>query len=158
MLRSKFKKSIISLLLITTFLGSSSAVQAQALDEEANAAASWEDTSTSSLKNSATSSARYEDAWILQDTKNVAVTGGTITLSSYTMTLLNDTKLCKAVTTHIGYFRGYARARFETITGVVYAGSDSGRIYSHYGATAITPDNPSTTGWTGIAHTYCGTD
>lgn len=76
------------------------------------------------------------------------------------MTELNDLKLCKAVTSHSTTFRGYVRARFETVFGEVETASDTGRKYSYMGTTAITPSNPNTnySGYAGIAHTYCGVD
>lgn len=74
------------------------------------------------------------------------------------MTLLNDTKLCKGVTVHSSSFKGYVRARFETVFGEVLEGSDSGRRISYNGWYAETPDNVSSGGWNGVAHTYCGTD
>ncbi len=93
--------------------------------------------------------------WILYDTKDVTVDKGSINLKSYVMTLLNDTKLCKATTEHSSYFYGYVRARFETIFGAVHSGSDSGRKMSYWGTTAETPGNDDAGGWNGVAHTYC---
>ena len=100
----------------------------------------------------------WEPVWKLRATGTYSFSQGNITLKSYTMELLNDTKLCKAVTTHSAYFRGYARARFETLLGSVNSGSDTGRVYGNYGATAETPDNLASGGWSGIAKTYCGVD
>ena len=97
-----------------------------------------------------------DEPWLLRSTKSYEFSNGIITLKSYTMELLNNTKLCKAETSHSNYMYGYAEARFESIFGVEVPGSSSGRIYSYYGSKAETPTNPDYVGWTNIAHTYCG--
>lgn len=97
-----------------------------------------------------------EADWILRSDKDVSTSAGVINLRSYTMTLLNDTKLCKAESKHKTYFHGYVRARFETILGIVVTGSDSGRVETYSGTTAETPHNADTVGWNGVAHTACG--
>ncbi len=95
--------------------------------------------------------------WHLTDDQTYEFSNGSIRLKSYIMELLNDTELCKGVTSHSNYMNGYVRARFETALGIVVSGSDSGRVWSFYGATAITPDSESG-GWSFwyTAHTYCG--
>ena len=99
-----------------------------------------------------------EPQWILRKTASYEFSNGVITLKSYTMELLNDTELCKGVTSHSNYMYGYVRARFESLIGVVVEGSDSFRVRSYYGSTAETPTNPEYVGWNGIAHTYCGAE
>lgn len=94
--------------------------------------------------------------WHLRDKQSGTVGLATVTLYSYTMELLNDTKHCKGVTSHSCYQYGFVRARFETIFGEVHKGSDTGRVFSYYGATAETPSSGAADGWNGIAHTYYG--
>lgn len=95
--------------------------------------------------------------WHLTDDQTYEFSNGSIRLKSYMMELLNDTELCKGVTSHSNYMNGYVRARFETTLGIVINDSDTGRIYSFYGDTAETPDTVSG-GWSYwyVGHTYCG--
>lgn len=118
--------------------------------EQENPAMGW-----SELEESLYNAKAPKESWVLRSTKTVNVTSGKITLKSYTQELLNNTKLAKGVTTHSSRFYGYVRARFESVTGTVLKGSDSGRIYSYNGTTAEIPFSPDATGWTGIANTYC---
>ncbi len=139
---------------VTTVLGNGVLVaHAQELDE-ANAAYGWSEDAESGI--AVLSDYTGEPEWILREDENVVVTPGVINLKSYTMVLLNDTKLCKGVTVHMSRFQGYVRARFETILGEVHTQSDTGRVVSYYGRTAETPGNVDAGGWNGIAHTYCG--
>lgn len=151
-LKRIFKKGLVTCAVIATLIGNSGAVvHAQSINDEANAAYGW-----AGAEEIQTHSARYEPTWVRTDDKDVSVAKGTINLKSYVMTLLNDTRLCKGVSKHSAYFKGYVRARFETAFGEVITGSDSDRVISYYGTTAETPDNTlGTAGWNGVAHTYC---
>lgn len=97
-------------------------------------------------------------SWILAETTEVNVPSGIITFRVYIQELPNNTKLPKAVTTHSSRFSGYVCVQFEGINGIVQEGSDSGRVYSYYGAMAETPIAPDTIGWMGIIHAYCDED
>lgn len=131
-----------------------SVAHAQNLSDEVAAAYEWAEDVESGITEM--SDFTGEPVWTLREDKNVSLDNGkTLNLKSYTMLLLNDTRLCKGVTVHDSYFKGYVRARFETIFGGVHEGSDSGRVESYYGSTALTPDSDAG-GWNGIAHTYCG--
>ena len=153
------------MMMVVTFslvlvLGMGITAQAKAFDE-ANAIGGWSEQDSSIQMGNKTFKApvaramAYEPQYVLRNTQSHTFSNGVITLKSYTMELLNDTKLCKGVTSHSNYMYGYVRARFETIFGEPHTESDSGRVYSYYGGTAETPDSESG-GWNGIAHTYCG--
>lgn len=153
-LRNKIMRKVILFVAAATILSNSGfAVHAQVLPDEATAAYEWSEASERGI--TGLSDELGLPVWTLRDTKDVTADLGTINLKSYTMTLLNDTRLCKGVTEHSGYFKGYVRARFETIFGEVETDSDSGRVFSYRGDTAETPASDAG-GWNGIAHTYCG--
>lgn len=156
-LKNKLFKKIVMLMTVATIMANSGlTTYAQTFSDEGNAAYGWSELAES--KSTDVSLLSSEPVWTLREDKDVAVSAGTINLKSYTMTLLNDTKLCKGVTVHSSSFKGYVRARFETVFGEVLEGSDSGRRISYNGWYAETPDNVSSGGWNGVAHTYCGTD
>ncbi len=117
----------------------------------------WSDMETSIGTQSLFMVNAWDPVWTLRSTQTYSFTQGTITLKSYTMELLDGSKLCKGTTTHSTSFRGYVRARFENLFREVDPGSDSGRVYSYKGATAETPVGPYV-GYVTIAHTYCGVD
>lgn len=151
-IRNRVIKKMVLFAAVATVLSNGAFVaHAQDLSEE-TAAYGWSEAEESGIAE--LSDYTGEPVWTLRDTKDVAVDAGTINLKSYTMVLLNDTKMCKGVTVHSSRFWGFVRARFETIFGQVHEGSDSGRVKSFYGDTAETKDSISG-GWNGIAHTYC---
>ncbi len=97
------------------------------------------------------------DTWELQSTDVYYYSNNrTMTLYSYTLTFMNDTRLCKGVTAHSAHLYGYVSAHFANIWGVMDHDSYSGRQYSYYGTEAETPSAPGGNGWLGIAHTNCG--
>ncbi len=97
------------------------------------------------------------DTWILRSTDVYNFSNNrTMTLDSYTIEFLNDTKLCKGVTHHSAKLYGYVSAHFANVFGTMYPDSYSGRVYSNYGDVAETPFAPGSNGWVGIAHTNCG--
>lgn len=149
-------KKAIAVIIFATVLGSGKmTVHAQPETNESDMKYGW----IESLENGESMVLPYSDGeadWILRSDQDVPTSAGVINLRSYTMTLLNDTKLCKAESKHKSYFHGYVRARFETILGIVVTGSDSGRVDSYWGTTAETPHNAETVGWNGVAHTACG--
>ncbi len=158
-LKNNLKKRMTALAIAIIMVGNTGTmVYAQSSNDESGAAYGWEE----KVENKETLQTRVfavsaEPSWKETDYKAVAVNYGTIYLRSFVMTLLNDTKLCRGVTTHSTSFQGYVRARFETLFGEVIAGSDSDRKISYYGTFAETPDNVASGGWSGVAHTYCGT-
>ncbi|MCQ2523852.1 MAG: hypothetical protein MJ123_05875 [Lachnospiraceae bacterium] len=128
-------------------------------ESEKNAAYCWIDTEAIRVNTNVISAVKgkeYNPTWKLREEKQVKVKEGVITLRSYTMTFLNDTKLCKGITVHSSSFCGYVRVRFEDLLGNPIAGSDSGRKVSFTGTYAETPTNKVSEGWSGIAHVYCG--
>lgn len=152
-LKNKLMKKAVLLMVATTVIGSNGVIaHAQTPVDEVGAAYEWSEVDESEVAEISTYSSL--PVWTLRDDKDVAVDAGTINLKSYTMVLLNDTKLCKGVTVHKSKFEGFVRARFETIFGEVHEGSDSMRVISYYGDKAETPGSD-VGGWNGIAHTYC---
>lgn len=143
------KKIFVLGMIIALIFNGDMVANAQDVLDESSAAYSWSESDSVGIVVYSS-----EPTWIMYDQKDVTVNGGTINMASYVMTLLNDTKLCRATTVHSGYFPGYVRARFETIFGEVQPGSDSGRVISFYGSAAETPSSDAG-GWNGVAHTYC---
>jgi outer membrane protease len=158
----KLSKVIVTCALLITIIIPSTVVNAKEPIIEANdfenSNNGWSESVTSSNANQLMGSlaVNYTPTWVLTATGSYSVASGTINMSSYVETFLNDTKLCKATTTHSTSLDGYVRARFESIFGIVITGSDSYRVSSFTGTTATSPANPDTEGWNGVAHTYCG--